>query len=950
MEEIEPHADVDDAEEPKEVSKVGKFNSAVAEAPAAEIAAANEKKTSPPPSAAAAAAVLAEKDLNTCGDIDELPDWMAVSVPQVRRSSPIVKSYFDDVMPGNLNRQSSPMYVHDTSSDEEDDFDMQAAYTAAAADVAATNAPAEPAAVKGNKKVGRGKTARTTGNQATLAAVKKPKAVPTKKQATAKAKTPKTKAATTAAKGKKQQPARNLSATRKAELSPMDWKEQDEFEDPYAGDDQGGDMHMFDGNWDDAPIDDVAWIPAAQRPLESSSPDEDPFDLDEDPIEDPSDPKERKNTRVTVPVVKSAQNKNTWQGNAASGDIKKMGKGEATAAAGGAGAKHAAVAGLKAALAKGSNTEKNNTLTNGDDEIDMSPPEAATGVKPRRTLDAAAVLKKRTSPPSTVKGKGKSRLAALKGAAGGVGIDGKTVAGGAAAAYTPARLQTITPAVEGGKKRGIGSDEPITKTKSKSTVAVVDDGLLVANGKINEAEPVKFTRKQRAVPAVPTGKVGLALEATSSDDDGDQGQIVHGGTGTGIGTADVDKGRKFLDAVGPTPEDGYDDDLEEEEEQILVVSKGKGNAKGAHQAKQAKISHPTKPAAVKGKGRAKAAAAAAKAELELKPPTATTAAKKMNAKSKQQEATKPSAATRRQSAVNTKPNAWDFNTAEAEDDEEQEVQRPETTAAFDPLFDTPDEAFEIDLGSDLDESDQGSDEDLPTRGRGGGNGRTGGGGNTNRGGGGRGGGRDSTTASILALLQNGLGGGTTGRSPESDYEEESDDEDQDDDDGMGSGLVQIQAAIAQTMAARQRKAQQTRNAQVKKLEKETKGALFAAQVEVQKEVTAAEATAAETLAQMAAKVKENEEEIRVVQEEYEAKMVELGEKQRALAAEAQHAQQVAAKVVADARSSGKRKLHEAFAAVKSKLEDGKKRIQRAAKRARRMPDFASLLLPLFAGG
>ena len=461
MEEIEPHADVDDAEEPKEVSKMGKFNSgAVAEAPAAKIAAANEKKNSPPPSAAAAAAVLAEKDLNTCGDIDELPDWMAVPAPQVRRSSPIVKSYFDDVMPGNLNRQSSPMYVHDTSSDEEDDFDMQAAYTAAAADVAATNAPAEPAAVKGNKKVGRGKTARTTGNQATLAAVKKPKAVPTKKQATAKAKTPKTKAATTAAKGKKQQPARNLSATRKAELSPvekksMDWKEQDEFEDPYAGDDQGGDMHMFDGNWDDAPIDDVAWIPAAQRPLESSSPDEDPFDLDEDPIEDPSDPKERKNTRVTVPVVKSAQNKNTWQGNAASGDIKKMGKGEATAAAGGAGAKHAAVAGLKAALAKGSNTEKNNTLTNGDDEIDMSPPEAATGVKPRRTLDAAAVLKKRTSPPSTVKGKGKSRLAALKGAAGGVGIDGKTVAGGAAAAYTPARLQTITPAVEGGKKRGI---------------------------------------------------------------------------------------------------------------------------------------------------------------------------------------------------------------------------------------------------------------------------------------------------------------------------------------------------------------------------------------------------------------------------------------------------------------------------------------------------------------
>lgn len=883
---------------------------------------------------------------------DELPDWMSRAAVPVPRSSPVLKSYYDPSLQGI---RTSPHLYDSSSSDDDDDFNMNAAYTAAAADVAAIVAGKDVRPAPGKKGTGTatvtGKKGTGTGaKQATLAAVKKPRAAATKRQAGAAskaAKSIKTSKATAAAaapagdgkRGQRKQPGRGgakatataskfadkstimqeagpvmdddlqdvhspaLTAAPAVVAAPvgtlnvkfagttitspicttmMDWDNEMTYGNQLMGADgtgdgaydrTGGDLDLdlngggggtdYWGGADGADVD-PAWIPATQRPLHASlsSPDEDLVDLGEDiledPIEDPSDP------QVFAAKLKSTR---------------KKGQSEKGAAGIGARGVHG-VKNLKAALANNGGTDAG---INGE-EAKSSPPAAtgttATGIK-RHLGTTAEVLRKR-SPPSTLKGKGKSRLAAMKGTTT-AATGGKNAAAvaAAAAAYTPARLQTTTPAAEVGKKRGAGSDEPVIKTKAKSKVTAT------------EATVVFSTREKRAAAAA--AQLGIALEAGSSDDDGIDAM--------GPGQFDGAPEGGSLEAVGPTPEDEEDMMME-----VIPPAPRATRAMPAAQAKQAKQAK-----AAKGKG------AAAKAVS--KPRT-----------------TKPQAVppTRRQSAAAAGggTTAWGFTAAVAAEEED-------TGAAFEGLLDAPDDDFEIDLGSDIGESDQ-EEDPAAARGSTGGRGR-----GRGRGGGGGGGG----TAGLLALLQNGLGGGHIG-SPESDEDDEMDDEDLDDDedDGMGSGLVQIQAAIAQTMAARQRKAQQTRNAQVKKLEKETKGVLAVAHAEVQAGVSAAETAAAEKLATMVDRVKENEDEIRAVQEDYAAKMAELSEKQRALAAEVERTEQEAARQVAEARSTGKRKLHEAFAAVKSKLEDGKKRIQRAAKRARRMPDLASLLLPLFASG
>lgn len=263
----------------------------------------------------------------------------------------------------------------------------------------------------------------------------------------------------------------------------------------------------------------------------------------------------------------------------------------------------------------------------------------------------------------------------------------------------------------------------------------------------------------------------------------------------------------------------------------------------------------------------------------------------------------------------------------------------------------PDEDFEIVLDSDSE--DENKQQALVAVGPNGGGGRGARGGRKkkNAAAATAGGGANGDTAAFLQLLQGRLGGADANLDSEDDDDNDDDDDDDDDAADFGSsGFVHVQAAIAQAVASRNRKAQRARTAQVKKLEKETKTELSNVQNDVQASVSAAEAKAAEDLAVVEGKLMENEEEIQVIQAEYDVKMTELSEKQRVLATEAERVGQEATRHVAEAKNRGKRRLHEAFTAVKGKLEEGKRRIQRAAKKAKRMPDLASLLVPLFASG
>jgi hypothetical protein len=213
---------------------------------------------------------------------------------------------------------------------------------------------------------------------------------------------------------------------------------------------------------------------------------------------------------------------------------------------------------------------------------------------------------------------------------------------------------------------------------------------------------------------------------------------------------------------------------------------------------------------------------------------------------------------------------------------------------------------------------------------------------------------------LLALMQGALGSsgkntnlgggyqfGLDGNDKDA-YEGDDLEVDEDEDDG-GSVMAELQPVLAQMAMAQEETLKRRRAAHSKVMQRESREMLATVKKEVALEVAEVEGRAKTAVSAIQAKVAHNAAEQLAVKREYEAKMSELKKAGDTLAVEAHTALATATRRIKEARLLGKRKLQVACDEVKTRIEEGRRAIQRATKRARSMRDMLSVFIPLLRG-
>lgn len=151
------------------------------------------------------------------------------------------------------------------------------------------------------------------------------------------------------------------------------------------------------------------------------------------------------------------------------------------------------------------------------------------------------------------------------------------------------------------------------------------------------------------------------------------------------------------------------------------------------------------------------------------------------------------------------------------------------------------------------------------------------------------------------------------------------------------------------MAARKKKAAKKEADQQRALAKQLRALLDAARAEVETNTRAIKESAERDCAQASASLHAKMERIKSFIAEFEAGLKSEWEEYLALHAEAEAVAQHAQHEVAEAKAAGKRKLDEVTGEMERRMSTEEKRRKNKAKRAKRVPDLASILVPLLAG-
>jgi len=171
------------------------------------------------------------------------------------------------------------------------------------------------------------------------------------------------------------------------------------------------------------------------------------------------------------------------------------------------------------------------------------------------------------------------------------------------------------------------------------------------------------------------------------------------------------------------------------------------------------------------------------------------------------------------------------------------------------------------------------------------------------------------------------------------------DSDDDDDDIANQ---QLQVAITQILSSKKRQAAKKKGDALRALHRRASVILASAQAEQEAREKMLEQMTEKRCSEASAALDSKMEEIRELSSEYEAKVRAAWDVYREIQGAAETAVQQAKHDVEECRRVSKRRLDEVKADVERELVEGHRKIKQATKRAKRVPDVASLLVPLLA--